>query len=80
MLVELHNHLQKPLSIPITRLLLMTDDGTPIAFALEYSPGHYRVFHAGDKDFVEQLRIHKFDKTVVVTKEKIKPKYDKIIT
>jgi hypothetical protein len=75
MIVELHNNLQQPLVIPTTRLLLTTDDGTPIAFAVEYAPGHWRVFHAGDKDFVGQLKIHKFDKTVIVDKQNRQPIY-----
>jgi hypothetical protein len=75
MILEIHDHLQKPLVVNATRLLITTPDGTPLAFAVEYGEGHYRIFHAGDKDFVDQLRLHKFDKTVIVTHHNFKPNY-----
>jgi hypothetical protein len=75
MILEIHDHLQKPMVISTTRILITTPDGTPLAFAVEYGEGHYRVFHAGDKDFTDQLMVNKFDKTVFVTHQDFRPKY-----
>lgn len=72
MIAELHENLQKPLVVRATRLLLTFNDGTPFAFAVEYANGHMRLFRAGDPNFVEQLKIHGFDKTVIVETRDIK--------
>lgn len=56
-----------------SRVLLTSDDGTPIALVIENiitldGKAHFRVFRAGDSDFQSQLRNHGIDKTVLVTK------------
>ena len=72
MRVALHNHLGKPLVVSATRVLICADDGTPLAFSVEVSPGHWRHFRVGDEDFQEQLHNHGIDKTV--TEEVLDPK------
>jgi hypothetical protein len=68
MILELHDHLKNPLVVKATRVLICTDDGTPVAFSLEFQPGHIRHFRASDADFEQQLRWHGIDRTVVVSK------------
>jgi len=68
MILEVHNHLQKPLVFTATRLLVTFDDGTPLALIVNFGQDHVRVFRAGDKDFREQLRMAGIDRTVVVDK------------
>ena len=79
MLLEVHDHLGNPVKIRATRVLICLDDGTPVAFSLEFQPGHIRHFRAGvdtegvhhfrggDRDFNEQLRMHGIKRTVVCT-------------
>jgi hypothetical protein len=67
MILEIHNGLGQPLKVPAKRVLICLDDGTPVAMALEYQPGHVRHFRAGDADFAEQLQLHGIDRTVLVT-------------
>jgi hypothetical protein len=47
----------KPLRIPVSQLLVMDDNGTPICVAGEYGmEGAYKVSHAADDDFNQTLR------------------------
>lgn len=68
MIIEVHDHLQKPLVFKATRLLVTFDNGTPAALILNFGHGHIRVFRADDKDFNEQLRMAGIDRTVVIDK------------
>jgi hypothetical protein len=68
MLIEFHDHLTKPLTIKVSRVLVMTDDGTPIAFSVDFAPGHMRSFHVGDKDFELRLQEAGFNRTVIINK------------
>lgn len=79
MIIEVHDNLENPQKFKATRVLVTTDDGTPIAFCVELVPGHYRHFRgptssahlmlrAGDPDFNEQLINHGIVKTTVVKK------------
>lgn len=85
MKVEIHDGLGNPVILPASRVLITTDDGTPIAFCLEAQKGHFRHFRAqtsqqlliraGDPDFQDQLMAHGILKTVVVkTLDTSKPK------
>lgn len=76
MILEVHNHLQKPLAFKATRLLVSFDDGTPAALVVEYGPGHIRCHRAGDRDFQEQLKMSGIDRTVVVDRFKAKIQRD----
>jgi hypothetical protein len=72
MILEVHDHLTKPLAFKATRLLVTFDDGTPAALVVEYGPGHIRCHRVGDKDFNEQLKMAGIDRTVVVDRFKAK--------
>jgi hypothetical protein len=65
--VELHNRFKDPLVINATRVLVTSDDGTPLSLTIQYAPRHYRTYHAGEADFAMQLRAHGIDKTVLVS-------------
>jgi hypothetical protein len=71
-IVELSDHLTNPVKVPATRVLITGNDGTPILFVVTFQEAdgreHVRTFRAGDDEFEEQLRIHGFKHTVVVTK------------
>lgn len=68
MQVELHNNLKNPLVLPATRLLVVDDFGNPVAFAVQLAPGHVRTGHVGEADFNEQLQMHGFDVSVIVSR------------
>lgn len=68
MQVELHNSLKNPLVLQATRLLVVDDHGNPVAFVVQFAPGHVRAGHVGDADFNEQLQMHGFDASVVVSR------------
>lgn len=79
MIIEMHDGLGNPVRLHASRVLISLDDGTPVSFAVEFQPGHLRLFRAGketagvhhfragDPDFAEQLRHHGVDRTVLVT-------------
>ncbi len=72
MKIEFHDNFRNPLVLQATRVLITSDDGTPLALAIEHftaadGRAQFRVFRAGDPDFAQQLRHHGIDKTVLVT-------------
>ena len=71
MLVELHDNLRNPAKVPASRVLITSDDGTPLVFIVEFATGAkpwFRCFRVGDPDFEEQMRAHGLNRTVLVTK------------
>lgn len=66
--VEAHADLTNPVRFPASRVLILDENGTPLAFAVTMRPGHHRVFRVGDPDFNEQLQTHGISRSVVVTK------------
>lgn len=67
MIIEAHNNLQSPIRISATRVVILSDDNTPIAFTVEITKGHWRHFRVGDPDFAEQLLNHGILQTVVTS-------------
>jgi hypothetical protein len=69
-IVETHDGLAHPTQVHATRVLVCADDGTPLAFVLEYPTGggqaRYRILRVGDPDFNEQLRLSGISRTVTV--------------
>ena len=65
MRVEIHSRLKKPIVADATRVLILSDDGTPITFTVEIAPGNWRSFRVGDADFQEQLINHGIHKMVI---------------
>lgn len=73
MKVELHDGLCNPLALQATRVLITSEDGTPLVLVVERMLGtdgksQYGVFRAGDPDFDQQLRYNGITKTVLVTR------------
>lgn len=68
MQVELHNGFKNPLVLQATRLLVVDDFGNPVAFAVQFAPGHVRTGHVGEDDFNEQLQMHGFNVSVIVSR------------
>lgn len=68
MILELHENMKNPVSLPASRVLITDNFGNPICFVVEFAPGHHRCCNAGDPEFQEQLQMHGFDRTVVVSK------------
>lgn len=68
MKVELHDHLQRPLAVPATRVLITDDQGTPLCLCVQWGPRHTRVFRVGDPDFNDQLKMHGVTRTAVVSR------------
>jgi len=68
MIIELHDRLKNPVSLPASRVLITDNFDNPICFVVEFAPGHHRCCHVGDKDFEDQLQMHGFDRTVIVSR------------
>jgi hypothetical protein len=70
MIVETHDGLAQPRMLHATRVLITSDDGTPICFILEFPAGNgqsrFRTYRAGDPDFNEQLKASGIARTVTV--------------
>lgn len=66
MLVEIHDHLNRPIRVIATRVLVLDDFGNPVSFSVSPQPGHVTTFHIGDEDFFSQLQDHGINKTVIV--------------
>ena len=70
MIIETHESLAHSKMVHATRALITSDDGTPIAFILEYPIGHgqarFRIYRVGDPDFNEQLKASGISRTVTV--------------
>ena len=80
MLLEIHDHLGKPLKIHATRVLIRADNGTPVAFSLELGPTWVRHFRASDPGFLDQLRHHGLDRTAIVETTILDPSTLKPVT
>lgn len=67
MYLELHDQLRSPTRLRATRVVIYDDHHNPVGLVLQLGQGHIRVCHAGEDDFLEQLRSHGIPQTVVVT-------------
>jgi len=67
MILEMHNNFKDPIKLPATRVLITDNYGTPICMVVEYAPNHHRCFHVGDEGFQDELMMHGFDRTVIVS-------------
>jgi hypothetical protein len=63
----MHNKLQRPLTLKVTRALFTLDDGTPFCLVIQKGNGHVSVCRAGDKDFAAQLEYNGIHRSVVVS-------------
>jgi hypothetical protein len=66
MLVHILDGLGNPRTMPASRVLVTTDDGTPLALSVALGPSLVESTHAGEPDFNVKLRIHGVDRTVQV--------------
>jgi hypothetical protein len=71
MYIEIHNHLGEPQRLPVTRVVVYQDDGTPLALAVSYAKigEHEQTFAsvAGQADFNGLLHNLGLRQTTLVT-------------
>jgi hypothetical protein len=66
MRVHILDGLGNPLVLPAGRVLITTDNGTPMALAVQLGPGVVETTCADDADFNVRLRVHGIDRSVQV--------------
>ena len=66
MQIETHNQLGKPLRVECTRLVIRDVNNTPVAVAMQQTPDHIFIMHAGEKGFATALRNMGIHDTVIV--------------
>lgn len=64
--IEAHDHLGRPVKIPVTRVVVFDDKGNPVMFAMQQQPGHITLGRVEDEDFNDNLHMLGIDKTVIV--------------
>lgn len=72
MIIDGHNKLKESFRIRATRIIIYDDKGNPLAAAIEITPNHILVGHAGDPDFVRLLDMLKV-KPPAVTEAPLHP-------
>jgi hypothetical protein len=70
--IETHNQLRFPCRIEATRIIIRDRFGSPIAVFIELSNGHIRYFHINEEDFEQQLISMGLDRSLIVTRYKLK--------
>ena len=67
MIIEVHDQFGNPQRLQVSRVLISSDHGDPLALAVDGVRGrHWRVFRLGDADFTSQLQAHGIANTVIL--------------
>jgi len=66
--IETHNNLGQAQQFECTRLVIRDMHNTPVAIALQHSPDHIFIMHAGEPRFENALKAMGIKDTVIVNR------------